>query len=127
MVKLLITGNEKYNINAFDIHTVNKILANIINIDDVSTINRILTNRIIRSDNTIVPITYNNLSQLQTNNVYLVFVNNVDGQSFESMAIPSSRTSDSGGNGLPNYTSTEAFWYFTEIALENNDIIVSLV
>ena len=70
-----------------------------------------------------VSITYLNLSKLQTNNVYLSLVNNIDGISSHSMAFPSSHTSDSGGNGMPDYTSTEAFWYFVEIALENNDLI----
>lgn len=39
----------------------------------------------------------------------------------KSMAIPVSHTSDSGGKGMPDSTSTEAIWYTLENAYDNGD------
>lgn len=39
----------------------------------------------------------------------------------QSIAIPVSHTSDSGGNGMPDSTSTESIWYFLELAYDAGD------
>ena len=67
-----------------------------------------------------VVITYDNLDLLDTDLTYLIKVNpvnnNIAGNSDYIMSFPSSNTSDSGGRPLITATSSEAFWYFANVA-----------
>ena len=66
-------------------------------------------------------ITYENVNQLSTDRVYVIQVTNTTNDDY-SMMFPASNTSDTSGAPIKTATSSEAFWYFIDPAIENNNI-----
>lgn len=74
---------------------------------------------------TSTPITYSNLNNLATNNLYVSLLtyagSNVSASSTYNLQFPSSYTSNSGGTNVQTATSSEAFWYFAQLAYDNGN------
>jgi hypothetical protein len=79
------------------------------------------------NENTI--ITYKNLNYLDTNNVYVGRILNTSAYDSSlilnpsyNISFPASNTSSAGGDPLNECTSSEAIWYYAQLAIYNNNV-----